>query len=232
MLNMRFVLKRLPGENMTQFIVRVLTGIVFGTAFWSIYLFMPAWVFTATLVAIALVITLFEWNKLYNPHMRYFWIFLPIYLVLPFVLLIYLNYVPEYRILLFYLFLLAFAHDTSAYITGSLFGYHKIWPTISPKKTWEGAAGGLLAVIISLLIVFAQRHVVWSWWALLLGSVLISIVFVSGDLIESRMKHKAGIKDSGHFLPGHGGFLDRFDGILFAAFFVFLFRNYLITLLV
>ncbi len=230
MLNMHFLLKRLRGEPVTQFVLRVLTGIAFGAAFWGIYFWAPIWVFSVTLAAVAAIIVLFEWKNLYNPHKIYFWLFLPIYPILPFVLLICLN-TPHYRILILYLFLLAFAHDTAAYIVGSLFGYHKICPSISPKKTWEGALGGFCAAVITLEIVLRQRggepHVLF----VLVCALAASFVFVVGDLIESRMKRKAGVKDSGTLLPGHGGFLDRFDGIMFAAFFVFLFRNYLVVLL-
>lgn len=231
MLKMHFLLKRLRGDTVTQFVLRVLTGIIFGVAFWGIYFLAPAWLFTVTLGAVAAIIVLFEWKNLYNPHQVFFWLFLPIYPILPFVLLMYLNYIPEYRILLLYLFLLAFAHDTAAYIAGSLFGYHKICPSISPKKTWEGAAGGLIATVITLEIVLHQRGITPNWVFVLICSIAASFIFVVGDLIESRMKRKAGIKDSGTLLPGHGGFLDRFDGIMFAAFFVFLLRNYLINLL-
>lgn len=231
MLKMRFLLKRLRGDTVTQFVLRVLTGLAFGTAFWGIYLFSPAWIFTLTLGVIAAIIVLFEWKNLYNPHKLWFWLFLPLYPVLPFVLLMYLNHVPEYRVLLLYLFLLAFAHDTAAYIAGSLFGYHKICPSISPKKTWEGAAGGFIAVIIALEFVLYQRGAERSLLFVLLCALAASFVFVVGDLVESRLKRRAGIKDSGNLLPGHGGFLDRFDGILFAAFFVFLLKDYLIFLL-
>ncbi len=219
------------GEKYTVFVTRVVTGIIFGTVFWGVYLFLPIHYFTMMLGAIAAIILLFEWKNLYRPTTLWVWIFLPIYLILPFFLLIYLNYVPMYRVLLLYLFFLAFTHDTGAYIIGSLVGYHKIWPSISPKKTWEGVIGGYISALIGLYFVLHERAVQFSWIFIVILTLAASILFCIGDLVESKLKRRAGVKDSGNFLPGHGGFLDRFDGILFATFFVYILRNYLVTLL-
>lgn len=103
--------------------------------------------------------------------------------------------------------------DTSAYFTGRKFGKHKLAPTISPGKTWEGVVGALIAVLIYALI--------WSYLAtdkteivLLIPLLLILVVFgIIGDLFESLMKRQAGVKDSGNILPGHGGILDRIDAL-------------------
>ena len=219
------------GEKFAIFVMRVITGIVFGTVFWGVYFFLPVHYFTLLLGAIAGIIVLFEWKNLYRPTTLWFWLFLPVYLLLPFLLLAYLNYVPAYRILLLYLFLLAFTHDTGAYIVGSLIGYHKICPSISPKKTWEGAVGGYISALISLYFMLYERAAQFSWIFIIVLTLIASVLFTVGDLVESRLKRRAGIKDSGHFLPGHGGFLDRFDGILFAAFFVYILRDYLVVLL-
>lgn len=99
------------------------------------------------------------------------------------------------------------ATDIGAFFAGRAFGKHKIWPRISPNKTWEGAAGG-----------FAFAALVCGWFGqpALLG-VLIGIVAQMGDFAESAVKRKFGVKDSGNLLPGHGGILDRVDGYLFAA---------------
>jgi phosphatidate cytidylyltransferase len=229
---MRFRLKTVNYKSLLTFSTRVTTGIVFGFVFWAIYLLLPPVFFTVLLGLIAAIIVLFEWKTLYSPSTMTFWLFLPIYPLLPFVLLIYLNHVVPYRILLFYLFLLAFTHDTSAYIVGSIFGKHKICPSVSPQKSWEGAVAGYIAALISIFLVFYQRCVICKSWLFMGFFTLIACaLFIMGDLVESKMKRRAGVKDSGNLLPGHGGFLDRFDGILFAAFFVFLFRNYLITFL-
>jgi len=109
-------------------------------------------------------------------------------------------------------------NDTMAYITGSLFGKTPL-SVISPKKTWEGTIGGvLLAVLVVYLLgkmvpavsSIAPRH--WLFIAL-----ICSVTGTAGDLFESKLKRMANVKDSGNILPGHGGFLDRFDSLLFAA---------------
>jgi len=213
------------------FVTRVVVGIIAGSLFWGVYFFMPAFYFALLLGIIVAIIALFEWKNIYDPHTRWFWLMFPIYPLMPFVLLIYLSLVPAYNILLLYLFVLAFAHDTGAYIVGTLLGRHKIWPSVSPKKTWEGVAGGLVATVVSLYILFTSRSVPLSWSFTLGCTGIASFLFVTGDLIESRFKRRVGIKDSGHLLPGHGGLLDRFDGIMFAAFFVYLFRDYAVCFL-
>jgi phosphatidate cytidylyltransferase len=114
--------------------------------------------------------------------------------------------------------------DSAQYYTGRLFGRRALAPAISPKKTVEGAAGGL--VIGSLFVVFAGRFVfpfARLSWMIALGLVLVALG-IAGDLFESRLKRTAGVKDSSTLIPGHGGMLDRIDALLFAipAFYVFL----------
>jgi phosphatidate cytidylyltransferase len=109
-------------------------------------------------------------------------------------------------------------NDTMAYLVGSMIGKTPLSP-VSPKKTWEGTIGGILlsVVIISLAARYidAARPVAPMQWTMI---ALISSVFGTfGDLIQSKWKRLAGIKDSGSFMPGHGGFLDRFDSLLMAA---------------
>ncbi|MEQ9104056.1 MAG: phosphatidate cytidylyltransferase [Rhodothermales bacterium] len=114
------------------------------------------------------------------------------------------------------LFGMIWACDTAAYYTGRSLGRHKLAPTISPNKTWEGAVGGVLG---ALLVAFLVRH---FWLPGLtpvdaMGLALIAGVFgQAGDLLESALKRSAGVKDSGTLLPGHGGMLDRFDSIIVA----------------
>jgi phosphatidate cytidylyltransferase len=109
------------------------------------------------------------------------------------------------------------ATDTGAYASGLLFGKHPMAPKISPKKTWEGFAGSVVAAIIAgvLLALFMIDQ---PWWiGLLLGAVMVA-TGTMGDLIESLIKRDLGIKDISTWLPGHGGFLDRLDSILPSAF--------------
>jgi phosphatidate cytidylyltransferase len=109
-------------------------------------------------------------------------------------------------------------NDTMAYITGSFIGKTP-FSKISPKKTWEGTAGGIILCVVTMyllgpIIFDHEAHavkyvVIWAGIAAIAGT--------AGDLFESLLKRKAGVKDSGHFMPGHGGFLDRFDSLLWAA---------------
>jgi phosphatidate cytidylyltransferase len=112
-------------------------------------------------------------------------------------------------------------NDTMAYITGSFFGKRPLSP-ISPKKTWEGTIGGIVLTItcISILSYVTGRLEVWEAATL---SALAAITGTFGDLFESKLKRMAGVKDSGSLMPGHGGFLDRFDSLLFAIIPVWLF---------
>lgn len=101
--------------------------------------------------------------------------------------------------------------DSAAYFSGKQFGKHKLAPSISPGKTWEGVIGGMVAV--SLLGLYLNTHLNYGIW-LIVGLMFLAILSVIGDLFESKLKRQANLKDSGHILPGHGGILDRIDGII------------------
>jgi phosphatidate cytidylyltransferase len=112
-----------------------------------------------------------------------------------------------------------FASDSAAYFVGRALGKHKLAPAISPGKTWEGTIGGFLgAIVIALLFTLPTplQLPIGYGQAVILG-VLISLFGQLGDLAESLLKRNAGVKDSGHWLAGHGGFLDRMDSIVFAG---------------
>jgi phosphatidate cytidylyltransferase len=119
-------------------------------------------------------------------------------------------------------FILIWANDTGAYLTGISFGRHRLMERISPKKTWEGFIGGI--IIASLVAWFLS-----GWlgvvdkihWIII--SVIVSIAGTYGDLVESMLKRSIGVKDSGTIMPGHGGFLDRFDSAIISFPFVYLF---------
>ncbi|MGV8879317.1 MAG: phosphatidate cytidylyltransferase [Sphingobacteriaceae bacterium] len=116
--------------------------------------------------------------------------------------------------------LLLWANDTGAYLTGMKFGKTKLFERHSPKKTWEGFLGGMfIAVIISLIIAQYFTEISWKNWISI--ALLISGFGTMGDLIESMLKRSMNVKDSGTILPGHGGLLDRFDGLLLSAPLVF-----------
>ena len=110
-------------------------------------------------------------------------------------------------------------NDTMAYITGSVYGKTP-FSKISPKKTWEGTiSGGLLTIIIAgIWGYYSKRYHIEDW---LILAAIVAIMGTIGDLLESKIKRSAGVKDSGKIMPGHGGAMDRFDSMLVAAPFVF-----------
>lgn len=106
--------------------------------------------------------------------------------------------------------------DIGAYATGLRFGKHKLAPTISPGKTWEGFAGSIgFAIVAGILLGVLMLH--QPWWVGLVMGVLLALVGTAGDLMESLIKRDIGVKDISGWLPGHGGFLDRLDSILPSA---------------
>ncbi len=124
-----------------------------------------------------------------------------------------------YWLLPLMIFVFLWCNDTGAYLSGSLFGKHKLFPRISPGKSWEGSiGGGILVLVVSALVWsiepdHASGLNVWQW----MGLGLVVVFFGTwGDLVESLFKRTLGIKDSGNILPGHGGMLDRFDSALLA----------------
>ncbi|MFV0566737.1 MAG: phosphatidate cytidylyltransferase [Flavobacteriaceae bacterium] len=123
-------------------------------------------------------------------------------------------------------FILIWVNDSFAYLVGKTFGKQKLFEKISPKKTVEGFLGGLFfSCVASYFIATFTQTLSFSNWLML--SVLISVFGTLGDLIESKFKRQANVKDSGNIMPGHGGLLDRLDSIIFAAPFIYLFLRIL-----
>jgi len=121
-----------------------------------------------------------------------------------------------------------FACDTSAYFVGRAWGKHHMTPTISPHKTWEGAAGGFAGAVAAALALHFLLNL--GGWSLPLSRLevvgvgcLIGVMAQVGDLLESLLKRRAGVKDSGNLLPGHGGVLDRIDSLVFTGVIVYYF---------
>ena len=169
-------------------------------------------------------------NSIYN------WAFAlmaQLYIALPFALLNTLSFIavtkswdmpqPIYTpVITLSMFIFLWCSDAGAYCVGSLIGKNKLFPRISPGKSWEGSiGGGLIAIIAGIFIYYiSNKYQVptpinsWTAW---IGMAIVVVVFGTwGDLVESLLKRKLGIKDSGHILPGHGGMLDRFDSTLMA----------------
>lgn len=117
---------------------------------------------------------------------------------------------------LFFATALNWAGDTSAYYAGRAFGKHKLAPIVSPKKTWEGAAGSVAGSLVFGLLYMGYFMPRVPLWEIALLAVIGNIAGQLGDLAESAIKRGGGVKDSGNLLPGHGGILDRVDSSLFA----------------
>jgi phosphatidate cytidylyltransferase len=117
-------------------------------------------------------------------------------------------------------FLMLWANDTFAYLFGIMLGKHKLFPSISPKKSWEGYFGGIISVVgVAYLLHLAFEGTQFVHIAAI--GLIVAITGVFGDLVESMIKRNAGVKDSGSIMPGHGGLLDRFDAVLLSLPLVF-----------
>ena len=129
------------------------------------------------------------------------------------------NYQPLY---ILGIFILIWVNDSFAYLTGKNFGKHKLYSRISPKKTIEGFAGGFIACLLAgFFIHYFTQTLSYVHWLVI--AVITSFFGTVGDLIQSKFKRQAGVKDSGKIMPGHGGVFDRLDSVLYAAPFVYLY---------
>lgn len=217
-------------QGLTTFAKRLITGLALGIIFWTLFAYLPPIYFSFILGLILVLIITFEWKNFFNINKLSYWLIMPFYPILPFALLIAMNQNPLYHSLLFILFIIVFSFDTGSYFAGNAVGFHKLAPAISPGKTWEGVVGGWVFACIGLYLVLWELGKSESWWFIAIFSLFVCILSLIGDLFESWLKRRAGIKDSGTLLPGHGGFLDRFDGILFTVFFFSIFKDYLVRL--
>ncbi len=134
------------------------------------------------------------------------------------------GYTPRW--ILFTLYFL-WMNDTMAYVSGRLMGKNHIWPAVSPGKTWEGSIGGA-GFTIGLALIFSRYFHELSTGEWIAFSCIVVLFGTLGDFLESWIKRKAGVKDSGNLLPGHGGVLDRFDSFLLAIPFVTIYLNFVL----
>ncbi len=175
-----------------------------------------------SLILIA-VITLFKFkDELYLDSGKL--IFTVIYSALTFCFALGLpsfNSENKFSLEVFFLFALIWSSDSFAYFAGRLFGKHKMAPKISPKKTWEGFAGGvLLTLILSFFVEKFHPDLRGNW---IIVGFLVAVFAPLGDLVESQLKRTFGVKDSGNIIPGHGGVLDRLDSFIICAPVVYLY---------
>jgi len=132
------------------------------------------------------------------------------------------NYKTNYEYVLVGTFVLIWTNDSFAYLVGRSLGKRKLFERISPKKTIEGFLGGVFFSLIMGYLIFTYTNIL-SWWAWIILAVIISVFGTLGDLVQSKFKRKANVKDSGKIMPGHGGIFDRMDSMLFSSTFVFIF---------
>lgn len=175
-----------------------------------------------SLILIAIV-TLFRFNEEleYNSGKL---IFTVIYASLTFsyaLALPYFNTENEFTLEPFFLFILIWSSDSFAFFAGKLFGKHKMAPSISPKKTWEGFAGGVLLTLVFSFFIERQFPELRGNW--IITGFLVAVFAPLGDLVESQLKRQFGVKDSGNIIPGHGGILDRLDSFIICAPVVYLY---------
>ncbi len=128
------------------------------------------------------------------------------------------------KMLIMGIFILIWVNDSFAYLVGKSIGKRKLFPSVSPKKTIEGTIGGFVFTMIAAYIMAQYEPIVKPTEWVILAAVIVGMGSV-GDLVESKLKREAGVKDSGAILPGHGGMLDRLDSLIFAAPFAYLTLN-------
>jgi len=220
--------------NAETFKTRAITAFFFVLVMLS-GLFLHAWLFYLLLVVIMLggIYEFARINKIiYGQAYLFQMVWALPYIVLPMMLLADLgvglkftgegwpglhadNYSPLYPCAVIFSI---WINDTMAYLVGSFIGKTP-FSKISPKKTWEGTIGGVILcmIVIALLGTWIEpaKAQPWHHWLAIAG--ICAVFGTAGDLLESKLKRMAGIKDSGHFMPGHGGFLDRFDSLLLAV---------------
>ena len=151
------------------------------------------------------------------------------YVILSLIFLILLPFIDSVYTpsILIGILVLIWTNDSFAFLVGKNIGKRKLFPSVSPKKTKEGFLGGLIFTIIVSYIIALQTQLFSTLNWIIIG-VLVSVLGTIGDLVESKFKRQANIKDSGNIMPGHGGLMDRLDSLLFVSPFVYLYINYLI----
>lgn len=202
---------------------------------WSIYLFISAALFCClyltqintiylliiiSAINILLIANLFV-SEPFIKHTKFKSIISAVYISGPFMIAYFLKLHASFSVLLIAIMILIWVSDSSAYFVGSQIGKRKLFPSISPKKTWEGFYGAGMCVFIFAYVIFSiSQFKEMSFW--LFFAMIIWVLGAIGDLIASHVKRLHTIKDSGSLLPGHGGFYDRFDAFIFVLPFILL----------
>lgn len=216
---------------MKNLLLRIITSFVLGSIFWVSFVYLPPRIFSIILGFVLMHIIMVEWKTVFPVRSYQSWLLVPLYPTLSFMIMIFMNENVLYHHLLLYLFVILAGFDSGSYIVGSLAGKHIIMPTVSPQKTWEGFAGGYIFALLGFWLIAWERGSQVSFLFALIFIAVAAVFALLGDLFESYLKRRASIKDTGVILPGHGGFLDRFDGILFTAVLFYVMRDWLAPLL-
>lgn len=214
-----YALCRMDSHTPLRWLGTVLGGAVYVLTFMVVQEHMTPSVFLLLFPLFTLVYFFKLYSKEKKPFTNIAYTFLGIlYVALPFSLFQYIAFTQgeyHWQLVAGFLFLL-WASDTGAYFAGTYFGKRKLFERVSPKKSWEGSLGGLVTSVATSLVL-GQYFTMLATWQWLVCSILIVVAGTYGDLVESLFKRSISIKDSGSLLPGHGGFLDRFDGLLLSS---------------
>jgi phosphatidate cytidylyltransferase len=190
-------------------------------AFPIIYSLLYQKIFSYILIVIVCLFCAYEWNKIFNKK-NYIYLFGLVILLVFFLSIIKIYNLQDYNLKFLWLILIAWLTDIGGYIFGKLFGGLKL-TKISPNKTWSGAFGSLILSQFACLIFFLDSNYILNFNIFLL-QLLLSITGQIGDILMSYIKRLNDKKDTSNFIPGHGGFLDRVDGLIW----IFIFGNFLI----
>ena len=211
---------------MINFLPRLISGILYIIIiFASIVIGMEAFI---TVFSIFTLISTYEatvlYKKIKSKGYKYKHLLIPpLYVLISMLALVYIPFSGEdiynpYIILL--IFVLVWISDTMSYFFGSLFGRTKLKIKASPNKTWEGFIGGLFCSVLFSYMSFNYIQEILPFWKTILLGFIIPIFGLFGDIMQSNIKRKAGVKDSGNIIPGHGGLFDRLDSAIGSSFVV------------
>ena len=210
---------------MNQTPKRALSGAVYVAIMWLGTSYSEATF--SLLFAILGIVSIYEMWKLRKGKTK---ILAFLYVIIPFFLIHILGMTdgdsPFDPSLILLMFILTWTFDTFAYLLGAKFGKHKIMPSVSPKKSWEGFVGGYIFTIVTAYIT-SKYFLPIDFHLAFIVSLFLPFTATLGDFLESHYKREAGVKDSGNFIPGHGGMLDRMDAFMITIPAIYLIINFL-----
>jgi phosphatidate cytidylyltransferase len=215
----------MTSNGIGEFFKRLATGIVLVLCFFGSYVHSSI-LYECLIGAVLLLILLFEWHKLVAHRGIFHRLISLTYPIMPAAILVWLAsayYTSDYYLPL-YPIIIAWSSDTGGYLIGKMLGYHKICPTISPGKSWEGLLGSFAAVVVAHFWLMPRINIMTSWGlensiiAVISLSIIMTFAAFCGGFLLSYLKRKNNLKDAGTLLPGHGGLMDRFDSVFFVAY--------------